>query len=374
MCLFFRLSKVCMETSFSRESTNLGERNLTIFRRNSDGEFIAYEETTLSSIGKLERDLENWLTKNSEFLFPHEGVFLFARQSSHQEAGVSDLLGLDERGDLFVVELKRGCYGRQAIAQALDYVSELERYGYDELQNLWRDTQTAIPNIEDAELSSAHKKFHRLSSPLVAEDFNRNQHIVLVSAGPDERAERIASWLESSGVPVYQSNFSVHQSENDEELLLDLTPVEVPTRKKFGVKEDDYWLNSDEKHHPGSWAKMIEQEIACTYGPLSYGKKLQPLEVGSRIFLYLSGTGIVAEGEVTEPWSGEVNEQSVTDDNVREYSVRVDWKRSVDSREQALSPSEIRDAGNELFVPTLFNLDVGVARRLSEEFAEKVSS
>lgn len=347
---------------------------MTVFRRTREGQFIPYKESDLATMNKLESELEEWLVENRDLLFPHDDVFVFARQPRLGQVRIADLLGLDDQGNVFVIELKRLGHGRDCIAQVLDYASEIASYDYAKLDQLWSQYRVSPPG-QHRGLRSAHQEFHRLSSPLPEGHFNRSQLVVIVSCGRDEAAERVAGWLESSGVPIYYSSFSVHQSRDDaEEFLIDFSPVEIPIRPQEAVWESDFWLNSDEKHEPGSYKKMIEHGVACTYGPLSYGQKLQPLEKGARVFLYLSGTGIIAEGTVTEPWSGKPNEPPVTCDDESEYSVSVDWTRFAENDEQAVTAAEIRELGHKLFLPTCFGISAGLAKRLSERLEEKCSN
>ena len=285
---------------------------MAIFRRTPDGKFEQYEQTDLTSMGKLEWDLEDWLIDHRQLLFPNDDVFIFGRQSHVGSGGISDLLGFDFMGNLFIIELKRGTHGRQCIAQALDYVSELADWDYPQFQALWQQYQKQR-ELRPVELRHAHQEFHGLREPLAEPDFNSSQYIVIVSGGPDEKAKRISGWLQSADMPMYYSTFEIYQAAGrPDDLLIDVSPVEVAIESKGQVFDKDFWLNSDEKNVPGSYEYMLKHGLACTFGPIEYGQKLQPFEKGSRVFLYCSKVGIIAEGIVTEPWSGEANAQALT--------------------------------------------------------------
>ncbi len=346
---------------------------MVIHRRTSTGQFELYEQSNLWAMGKLEWDLEGWLAENRQLLFPNDDVFIFGRQSHLGPAGISDLLGFDEMGNLFVIELKRGTHGRQCIVQALDYVSELADREYSDFQKLWRDYQEKLGR-RASDLRKAHQKFHKLVAPIEESDFNRTQYIVIVSGGPDGKAERISGWLKSADVPIYYSTFSIYQgARRARDFLIDVSPVEVaPGPKPFN---NDFWLNSDEKHVPGSFPKMIKHGLACTYGPIEYGQKLQPFEQGSRIFLYVSKMGVAAEGIVKESWSGKESDKPLTlpkgGRKCPEYCVPVEWTRVAKSPEQAVTASEIRAMGHKLFIPTSFRISAQLAEKLSERLKQK---
>lgn len=326
-------------------------------------------------MGKLEWDLEGWLAQNGQLLFPNDDVFIFSRQPYLGPAGIPDLLGFDDAGSLFVIELKRGLHGRDSITQALDYASELADRTYSDFEELWRAYQGNTGG-EAMKLSKAHQCFHQLADPLEDSVFNGSQYIVIVSEGADPTAERIAGWLENFEVPIYYSAFSIYQSSDRAgEFLIDVSPVEVPVGPAEKVYGNDFWLNSAEKHVRGSFLKMTQHGIACTYGPIEYGRKLRPLEKGSRVFLYVSGMGVVAEGKVREPWSGKENEKPLTlpesGGTGPEYYVPVQWTCVAGNREQAVTASELRDMGHNLFIPTFFRISAQLAEKLSERLKEK---
>jgi len=149
----------------------------------------------------------------------------------------------------------------------------------------------------------------------------------------------------------------------------------VPVGPAEKVYSNDFWLNSAERHVPGSFLKMTEHGRACTYGPIEYGRKLRPLEQGSRVFLYVSGMGVAAEGTVTGSWSGKESEKPVTlpegGGKCPEYCVPVEWTRVAKSREQAVTASELRAMGHNLFVPTFFRISAELADKLSQRLKEK---
>ena len=77
-----------------------------------------------------EERLEEILVKNPEMLIP--GLTLVGRQTA-TDGGPLDLLGVDSDGRLVLFELKRGSLSRDAVAQIIDYASDLESMGIDAL-------------------------------------------------------------------------------------------------------------------------------------------------------------------------------------------------------------------------------------------------
>ena len=83
---------------------------------------------------ETEQLLEDMLVASPELLEP--GLKLIGRQVP-TDGGPMDLLGVDQDGRLTVFELKRGTLTRDAVAQSLDYASDLEAYEFERLVTLW---------------------------------------------------------------------------------------------------------------------------------------------------------------------------------------------------------------------------------------------
>ena len=87
-------------------------------------------ELSRSNNFETEQLLEDTLVENPDMLI--KGLKLVGRQTP-TEGGPLDLLGVDEDGRLVVFELKRGTLSRDAVAQILDYSSDLDAMGLNVL-------------------------------------------------------------------------------------------------------------------------------------------------------------------------------------------------------------------------------------------------
>lgn len=142
-----------------------------------------------------ERHLEEILVKNPELLMP--GLTLVGRQTQ-TEGGPLDLLGVDSDGRLVVFELKRGPALRDAIAQIIDYASDLEAMDLDTLVKHISDKSGAhgIGEVGDSEEWYAEN--------LGMEDLEslKSLRMFLVGLGADDRAERMVNFLANRGVDI----------------------------------------------------------------------------------------------------------------------------------------------------------------------------
>ncbi len=72
----------------------------------------------------LEKDLETLIEKTPSII--GDDLLVIARQLHTETGGIIDLLCIDNRGVLVLVEAKRDATPREAVAQALDYASWLD--------------------------------------------------------------------------------------------------------------------------------------------------------------------------------------------------------------------------------------------------------
>ena len=151
--------------------------------------------TPLDVISQVESewDLEGTLVDNPSLLL--DGLTLVGRQTP-TEGGPLDLLGVDEYGRLCVFELKRGIVARDAVAQVIDYASDLDGMGLADLCSLISENSGSdgIEEIEDfaAWYNENHGELESLKPP----------RLFLVGLGVNDRTERMANFLANNGVDI----------------------------------------------------------------------------------------------------------------------------------------------------------------------------
>ena len=155
------------------------------------------QATPLGSNNQLESEqgLEDTLVKNPRLLM--EELTLVGRQTP-TEGGPLDLLGVDGDGKLVVFKLKRGTLLRDAVAQILDYSSNLDSMDSDSLAHLISEGsgKHGIDQIEDFQEWYEKQGFGDLESlkPL---------RMFLIGLGADEKTERMVRFLaKNSGMDI----------------------------------------------------------------------------------------------------------------------------------------------------------------------------
>ncbi len=137
--------------------------------------------------------LEDVIVQNPAMLMP--GLELVGRQTPTAN-GYLDLLGVDSDGRLVVFELKRGKLTRDAVAQAVDYVSWLESLEDADLHRLIAENSGQRGIVEIGNFEEWYDDRWQSLEVL------RPIRIVLVGLGADEPARRMADWLAAKGVDI----------------------------------------------------------------------------------------------------------------------------------------------------------------------------
>ncbi len=160
---------------------------------------------------ETEAQLEDLLVASPDMLIP--GLTLVGRQLP-TAGGPLDLLGIDQDGRAVVFELKRGTLTRDAVAQVVDYGSDLAS----------TDPEGFARAVEESSGRGGIAKFEDFSDWYDQEFPNgpgpvaEAPKMILVGLGADERARRMTEFLAASGVDIQLLTF--HAFEVDGRLLL----------------------------------------------------------------------------------------------------------------------------------------------------------
>jgi hypothetical protein len=140
------------------------------------------------------------------------------------EGGPLDLLGVDEDGQLVIFELKRGTLTRDAVAQILDYASDMAAVGIDQLARLIEDSsgKNGIEKIEDFQDWYSQRYPNRDSA------LEMSPRMVLVGLGVDKRALRIVNYLAGAGIAIVLLTFNAFERDGTLFLARQVESATVP--------------------------------------------------------------------------------------------------------------------------------------------------
>lgn len=135
--------------------------------------------STLARAGWVEKDLENILAQRIDCVIRGDQLMVISQETRFQEE--ADILALDDKGTLYIFELKRW-QGEQAnLLQVIRYGQIFGQYRYTDLEDLFRK----YIGEPTASLDEDHAQHFELAEKLKRDSFNTTQRFVVVTAGVD---------------------------------------------------------------------------------------------------------------------------------------------------------------------------------------------
>ena len=180
--------------------------------------------TSLAKNNKKEKDdLEKWIKTNPKIL--GDDILIFGEQV-RTKSGPLDFIGIDNTGNLVIVELKRDKSARDVLAQAIDYASAVADWDKDKLNEI------CLGFSENTLEDYIAKNFGNVE--LKDLEINKAQRLLLVGFSIDEALSRMVEWLSSKydlGINAIILNYTVTSSGNELLSRTVIIPEEVEKEK-----------------------------------------------------------------------------------------------------------------------------------------------
>lgn len=193
---------------------------MEVYRIDSDNLFRV-KERELSS----EKSLENYLIRSDGAEIGDVEVLYIDQQGSPGEGGIFDIIGIDEQGDIVIIELKRGRSPRDIVAQALEYAASIRNEDYGQLEDRYRN----FIEEDEASLQAKHTSyFEKESDPLSEREYNTDQRLLLVGGDFSDLSLDMADFLREHGIDVVCVTYNSFASEEDDLKLLTTENVRRP--------------------------------------------------------------------------------------------------------------------------------------------------
>lgn len=262
---------------------------------------LRVRRVTLSDAGWSEKDLEVMVTKRiQEVIYSNELMTVFTERQWQEEP---DILALDRKGDLYIFELKKWGSNKENLLQVLRYGQLFGGSGYDELNDLYRKHTKSNDGLYEA-----HKEYFSLDdgSRVQREEFNRQQHFVVMTNGLDQKTVEGILYWKKNGLNIDAVIYWVYEIGGQYFIEFDMySPVEG----FLEYESSNYVLNTNFSNNPQNHEDMLREQKAAAYIH-GWKEKIDKLQKGDTVFLYQSGRGIVAYGTAsgvleTAPCGGE---------------------------------------------------------------------
>ena len=304
------------------------------------------------SIG-LESQLEGYIESDPSVL--GEPLLVIGRQVPTAHGGFVDLLALDARGSLHVIELKRDKTPRDVAAQTLDYGSWAATLGRSEIDHIFATYRPGLA-LEEA--------FAERFGDTLPEEVNTSQEFRIVAASVDNATERIVRFLnENFDVPInvvffrhFQDNGSSYLArswlvDQSEQGKSSVTAVSRKNKTREPWNGSDWYVSFGEYPDGRQWVDGMKYGFISGGGGKVYSQTLRTVPIGARVFAYIPKIGYVGVGTVVGEaqrydkstlivngaerrlreldLSGNYRHEGDEDDDNAEWVLPVDWIRAV---------------------------------------------
>lgn len=210
-------------------------------------------EVSMIETSRKEREhLEKWIKTNPKIL--GEDILIIGEQV-YTQSGPLDFLGIDNSGNLVIVELKRDRLPREVLTQAIDYSSAVATWDIDKLSEVC--FEFSGQSLEDY-----------ISEKLEGIDLedlvvNKAQRLLLVGFSIEESLSRMIEWLSSNydvGINAIILNYT--KTSSGDELLSKTAIISEEVEKAKTDKKKFKIPMSDE---PGNYSKEELKELLLWY-------------------------------------------------------------------------------------------------------------
>ncbi len=152
-----------------------------------DGQLAKIDTTLAENARREKEDLEVWLKSKPEII---GNDILIIGEQVYTKSGPLDFLGIDNQGNIVIIELKRDKLPREALAQAIDYASDVSTWDIEKLGEICASHTGS--GLEDYLTDN----FNDLDTSSIT--INESQRIVLIGFAIDEALNRMIEWLSNT--------------------------------------------------------------------------------------------------------------------------------------------------------------------------------
>jgi hypothetical protein len=307
---------------------------------------------SLKKFALKEQGLQEILFHSLDRLLPDDELLVISQ--SRRGAEEPDLMAVDANGRLYIFELKAWESKSENLLQVLRYGQIFGTHDYEDLNRLYkRTTKTEVDLID------AHRK--KFAKQISEKDFNKDQVFIVMTNGIDTKTREAIKYWHSRKLDIRPWIYRVYE--------LNGVVIEIaPFREEDNPYEDSdggyFILNTNFSNHPENHEYMVKNRKAAAYlEPWKY--KIKQIGTGNTVFLYQSGTGIVAFGSGSgkvEKSSDPTDKHTGPDDM---YSMQLDKFHQLKKPIPAAEIKEIT-GNNYRFMGTMFELDRESGKKLSE--------
>ena len=301
-----------------------------------------------SRYGALEKHLEDMLAEHMmDVVF--EKCPLMPIFQERQQQPEADIYAINDKGEMFIFELKRGGAGEDAVLQAIRYMQSAGQWTYKDLDYRYK-IYCENKKIAYQPLSVAHKAAFNLDEEVGKNVFNHTQTIMIVAnAADDDLINAIELWkrngLKIEFIPyrLYDINAgslggkaAIEKADNENLKHLCFFEIFAPPfdRHSNPANLKGVLFDTNASYDEDSIWSMIENRRISAYEKVK--EVAGYLNPNDYIFYCHKGYGIVAAAKVKGSLKKEADE----------WYYNVDFLTNTPSRGQSIKAMSFADVKN----------------------------
>ncbi|WP_157834124.1 EVE domain-containing protein [Candidatus Methanoperedens nitratireducens] len=305
-----------------------------------------------------ERKLQKLLFENLDRVIREEELLVIMQSRRWQEE--PDLMAIDEKGSLYIFELKAWETQSSNVLQVLRYGQIFGQYDYEQLNNLFS-------NFSRETLIEAHRK--RFPDANICEgDFNKKQHYIVLTNGIDIKTREAILYWKKQGLEIKGWIYRIYQTTSGE-IYLEFNTYKTVDDPFEDIEEGYYIVNTNYSNNPLCHKDMLENKKAAAYYH-PWKNHVKRLQRGDYVFLYQSGIGIVARGTVKSDLK-KSHYPGKPKDIDEEYYVEL---KSFSEIKKPLTATEIKTITSidYRFMMTCFSVDRESGNKIWNELTKRI--
>lgn len=209
-------------------------------------------------------DIEPWIASDSSII--GNDIVIIGRQVM-TDSGPLDLLGIDKNGNLVIIEIKRDKLPREALAQAIDYASDVADWSIEKITETLAAYLTKASshdldiNLEDYVRESLHKRNIDIENL----DINYAQRIILIGFSVESALERMIKWLsDNSNIFINAIVLNYIKTSSGDKLLAKTSIVSEEIEKQK-LRKGKPWDMTDKPPPPDKYNDVMLREVLSAY-------------------------------------------------------------------------------------------------------------
>lgn len=213
------------------------------------GELIPVK-SSLPEEGRTERyDLEQWIKSNPSII--GNDIAIIGEQVP-TACGPIDFLGIDNSGNIVIIELKRDMLPREALVQAIDYASNVSDWDMEQFGEICMKYNN----------QGFEEFFQQKFEEVMLEDIsiNQAQRLLLIGFSVEESLNRMIEWLSDKySVAINAVLLNYVKTQNGDEILSRTVIIPEEIEKKKANKINKKFNMVD---NPGTYPPdVLEQKL-----------------------------------------------------------------------------------------------------------------